>query len=40
MNNGAIIVFVISVILIGLFGIYAGFHVKNEDDEALKKKSE
>ena len=39
MNNGAVIVFVVSVILIGLLGIYAGFHVKKQDDEELKKKS-
>lgn len=30
MNSGAIIVFMIAVVICGLAGIYAGFHVKDD----------
>ncbi len=33
MNIGSLIVFVVSVIACGLFGIYVGFHPKDEKEK-------
>lgn len=36
MNSGALIVFVVSVIGCGLFGIYVGFHLEDDSNKSNK----
>ena len=39
MTTGAIIVFVVAIIAVGLFGIYAANHVENDNQRNSRLKS-
>ena len=40
MTTGALIILVVSVLLVGLFGLFIGFTAKKQDDEKLEQKDE